>query len=983
MKQILRILLLCTMPFSLVAQTCDIPQGLEKITDRYEKGDFDTAMETCESLLTCEGLTNKQKVDLYTWQFELYRSNYREKRANEAILKAKSSWEATGEPFSFDFKLLLAESSALRSDTLVYNPLLRDVENALFNGAEKENHEALGRYYFLINYDGRDAIPNFLKALSHFEQLENPPVFQLGVTLRGLGNMNRNQGDYEKSLAYYGRERELYAKHLPEDHFYISICDFNMGNVNYETLEYQKALDHYLKVSPIWEKRYEPDHYRMKTLNEAIGDMYWELGDQNNALDYFEKATENEELVNNDSSEVTILSADSLLQKGNYADAIEYYKEAVLWREKTYGKEHTMTGACKNFVARAIRSSGKTEESLNVYQEAINIFVPQLKNTDWKANPTPDMKINSLQYLLEALTAKGELLRERYTQTKEVKYLEGALQTQEVAISVLEKIKNTHISDASKLFWTSRTRSLIESSIETALMLAEIKGDDAYLKKAFLFSERSKALLLLSSLFDQEQISFSKVPNDVTEEERNFKEQINEYRGKITNEEKRCGEVRASLLTLFKNELETLQHDYDLFQEKIKGDYPKYFHLKYDPEIVDVAKIQQELLDEETQLISYFAGEASLFVFSIKQDDISVRKINNAQNLLGEVNLLFATISKLTKVKEDPQGAYEEFASSSHKLYQQLISPELSSSPKKRLIVIPDGRLAYLPFEMLLSKPAPASRNYKSLSYLLNDHAISYNQSASIRFLSQNLEGTHSKYLGFAPSYNAPSNSELREELSNLKYNTKEVSFAKSLFGGNSWMGSDVAEEILKEQSSQAGILHLAMHGDVEDEHPLLSKLYFNPSEKEDGLLHTYEIYNLNIPSQLVILSACNTATGKLESGEGILSLERAFQYAGSKSLLSTLWTVDDAASAEITQYFLENLSTGKTKDIALQEAKLRFIQNASPEKLAPFYWSSFKLTGNTMAFSEESNYPYIWIGAAILFGIFFVIFYRRKQRKV
>jgi CHAT domain-containing protein len=144
-------------------------------------------------------------------------------------------------------------------------------------------------------------------------------------------------------------------------------------------------------------------------------------------------------------------------------------------------------------------------------------------------------------------------------------------------------------------------------------------------------------------------------------------------------------------------------------------------------------------------------------------------------------------------------------------------------------------------------------------------------------------------------------------------------------------------------------------------------------------MLYTYEIYNMSIPAQLVILSACNTATGKLERGEGILSLERAFQYAGSQALLSTLWTVDDAASAELTQNFLKNLKAGKTKDVALQEAKLSFLNLASPNKTHPFYWSSFKLTGNTAVLSEKNSSRFLLYAVGIL-GLFMGIYYFRKK---
>ena len=312
-----------------------------------------------------------------------------------------------------------------------------------------------------------------------------------------------------------------------------------------------------------------------------------------------------------------------------------------------------------------------------------------------------------------------------------------------------------------------------------------------------------------------------------------------------------------------------------------------------------------------------------------------------------------------------------------------MLGPELSKSNLKRLLIVPDGNLSYIPFESLLTiQVGQQIRDYSNLPYLLNDYAVSYSPSVSIMLASQNSNNSNHRYLGFAPNYADEVYSDVRQKLSSLQYNEPEVEFAADLFNGKSWTGSSVTEETLKSNVSNAGILHLAMHGEVEDEHPLLSKLFFNNSSENDGILHTYEIYNMTIPAQLVILSACNTAKGKWLRGEGILSLERAFQYAGSNSLVSTLWTVDDAASAKLTQAFLQNIKDGQTKDIALQQAKLQYIQNATSENLHPFYWSSFKLTGNTKPLEGSSLNNYLYFGLGMCALIFFAVVYFRKTKK-
>ncbi|NND63914.1 MAG: CHAT domain-containing protein [Flavobacteriaceae bacterium] len=967
---------------NLQAQNCNFRVELETVEILNDKGDFGAALEKSEQLLLCPEITKKQKIELYTWQFLIHRNMLKERKANEALMSARALRIEENIPPDFKFKMYLAESSALRPDTLFYNNLLSEIEDRIFDTIQVKDHLSLGRYYFLINYKGDDSYPNLIKALYHFDQLDSIPVFHKGLTLRALGNKSRDRGDFEKSKEYYARELKIYREKYPDKHFNISICNYNLGNVHYEMLEYELALQNYLLVVPIWSEIYPPEHTLMRSLNEAIGDMYWELDDFENALDFFNASVVHEQEVNNDISENTIKKADSALNDGNYNNALDYYKEALAWREKIYGKGHSLTAACQNFVGRAIRASGDTMEALKTYQDAIAKLVPEVDGTDIYSNPNTSMKIKSHQYLLESLMAKGELLKDWYSQNFEEKNLMAALETQETALEVLEAMKQGHMSEASQLFWTQRTLNLVENSIDTAVKLFELKNDKEYLEKAFIFSERSKALLLLATFDDYQNASFANVPNELIVKERELQSSITEYMGKLESEEKRCAQVRNKMLSLYNNKLDKLKGEYDLLLNTIKTAYPEFYQLKFQPEVESLEKIQEGLAEESKGLVSYFMGENLGFVFLITSEKVQIRKIENVMNLVNTVEDLIQEVHGKIRIQKSPQEQYESFVAYSKALYEDLLSSELKDGNFKKLVVVPDGILSYLPFELLLEKSVKTNeRDYKSLPYLLKSYAVSYSPSASIYSKSQ-VNGTkQDQYLGFAPTYQNGGSNSTRENLSNLQFNSSEVEFAANLFNGRSFIGSNVSEEILKANSTKAGIIHLAMHGEVEDEHPLLSKLYFNPSQKEDGILHTYEIYNMNINSQLVILSACNTASGKLERGEGILSLERAFQYAGSRSLLSTLWAVDDAASADLTQTFLVNLKEGQTKDVALQNAKINYLNTATPEKLHPFYWSSFRLTGNTFKLESKSHQKLWWAGlglAALLLGFFY---FRSKKR--
>ena len=981
MEKIVLVLLFISSLGTIYAQDCDVSLGLYEIEANYNTGAFQQGLEKIDQLLECQDISAHERIDLFTWKYQFHRFSLHGKKADAAILEVVSEYSNFNKKQPFEFEMLLAESSAWRKDTLKYHALLTRIKDSIFKPTSNEDHLNLGRYYFLINYknDG-NGLSNFATALQHFEKAKNVPVIYLGSTLRALGNLNRTQGDFDKSLSFYSREKEAYQSHFPENHFQISICNFNIGNIYYEQLAYQSALDHYLKTYAVWKDVYPLEHHRMRSLNEAIGDMYWELGQRKEALTFFNYSLADTEVVNNDDSESMVFQADSLLDTGNYNHALIYYQQAVSWREDTFGKDHVLTGACMNFVGRAQRSSGDIHASLKTYQKAIDILVEEMTESSTYENPDMDMNIQSYQYVLESLMAKGELFRTLYSETNDLTDLKTSLATFEVAVEVLEKITNNDLSEASRSFWTDKTISLIENSIEVCHELYQVDQNVVYLQKAFQFSERSKALLLLASLYDMDIDSFTDVPKDILQKEKEIKQSINHYTGNIAAEQKRCKQVRNKMLILYRDTLFSLRNEYDILIRKVQKEYPEYYGLKYAPNIASVEELQTQLLDADTRLINYFVGQQSIYVFSIGEKNISLRKIENGAGLVEKSASFFTQLSDRKAIENEPQSVFEEFCEHSSQLYTELLEPELRSISERSLIIIPDGNLSYLPFEILLkTKPQSKKRDYGSLSYLLKDFSVSYSPSASILLTSQGIERSNHAYYGFAPSYEQTPSIDDRKTLSQLEYSSTEIETGAALFGGKSWIGNDATEAILKEHSHDAGILHLAMHGLVEDEQPLLSTLFLESSPTEDGLLHTYEIYNMRVPAQLVILSACNTASGKLVRGEGIQSLERAFHFAGSSALLSTLWSVDDAASSSLSSQFLQSLKAGEPKDKALRAAKLGFLQSASPEKKHPFYWSSFKLSGDRMPLKKPFPKPLVWIVLGFV-GIGVLLYARRKK---
>jgi CHAT domain-containing protein len=192
----------------------------------------------------------------------------------------------------------------------------------------------------------------------------------------------------------------------------------------------------------------------------------------------------------------------------------------------------------------------------------------------------------------------------------------------------------------------------------------------------------------------------------------------------------------------------------------------------------------------------------------------------------------------------------------------------------------------------------------------------------------------------------------LRGEIRGLPYAVLEAEDAVDQCGGKAYLEQEATEDTYKREAHKYEIIHLAMHTLVDDIHPTFSKMIFSLSQgrTDDGMLNTYEVYNTPLKAMMVVLSSCNTGTGKLVNGEGILSLARGFLYAGSRSAVMSMWAVEDMSASAVMHSFYKNMRSGQTKSSALRNARLRFLRSADQERSHPYYWSALVIYGDDTA---------------------------------
>ena len=230
------------------------------------------------------------------------------------------------------------------------------------------------------------------------------------------------------------------------------------------------------------------------------------------------------------------------------------------------------------------------------------------------------------------------------------------------------------------------------------------------------------------------------------------------------------------------------------------------------------------------------------------------------------------------------------------------------------------------------------------------------------------------------------SNQDIRGSLIRLPWAEAEVRECSRWIRGRTYCMDAATEARFKRLAPESRIVHLATHAIVDDQNPLFSKLIFtqDTTSSEDGYLNTLELYSMDLSTDMVVLSACNTGYGKLVRGEGIMSLARGFMYAGSPSVIMSLWPVDDGATARLMSDFYSGLASGLTKDAALRRAKLNFLEDAETLKVDPFYWAGFISVGDTAPIRLNKR-PVLLFGCmasmAIFTGLLFIMKKRRKPK--
>ncbi|MBU2556428.1 MAG: CHAT domain-containing protein [Bacteroidetes bacterium] len=833
-------------------------------------------------------------------------------------------------------------------------------------------------------------------------------------------------GDMNNAYSYYKKAENIMNKHAMDDDIWWGHLQVNIGSYLQLRNDFEKALVYYLNAHQIYKRIYEPSHALNVTVANNLANIYNQLGnfekarqisaealekakspitkvqlmrglarslaglgEEDRAVFYFQQAitVSSKELGDNhfETANSHVILADFYMQHAAYRDAFEHYGFSNRIFEQIFGKGDTeladvllKQAICKVYLAEfeaALEFITAAESNLLINSSSANTDVSG-------SNSLINIRLVDVYFWW------GSLYNQWYDHQPDQENLLKSMAYFDKAAILFDQI-GLFITDESRMILNKDVRSKLYEAIVVAEKLHKITEEDEYVDKAFYYAEKSRASVLLSSIRKSEAMQLSGINDSIANREFALREDLSLIQKLIYEEQQKSFPNNFRVAFLEKRQLQLMQ-DIDQLVTFIQANYSDYNRLAFNTDVLSLPDIQQNLQANET-MIAYVLGDEEAYAIVADQDEKHLVKLISSDTILQLTDGLLKQLQ--TDFSQHSGADFMAYKHSAHNLYNALLADLIPFIHHKKLVVIPDGRLGYLPFELLIVNNGKEQGriDYRSLDYLIYDYAISYLYSATLGFdkVTEKRSG-NGKLLAMVPDY---SNFKTVKREGNQSFELSELPFAQTeseavlkKIDGTLAMGEEATKTRFLKDASAYSVLHLAMHTVIDDENPMYSRLIFQ--QIGDSLdyysLGTYELFGLRLNASMAVLSACNTGSGKLRQGEGIMSLTRGFIHSGVPSIVMTNWEVHDQTGAWLMERFYEYLSQGMEKDMAMQKAKIEFLQQANQLKAHPYFWASYVIIGDTepLSLSGSNRYMILFLSAFILVMVVVFLVFRKQSKK-
>ncbi len=823
--------------------------------------------------------------------------------------------------------------------------VLECVEKVLVRFGENEviSGKALALRAFLETYgeEYKSAKINFEKARIIFENHLPGEAIEFSDLYDKYADYCRKIGDLYNAELYSKQALNIFLMHKTIEHAHALGLLNNHANDLKNTRDLKNAVNEYKKVEDYLLKNYGPEFFRLGSIYNNLGTCYYEMHEFNQSLDYFLKAV-NIKTKSGPSWNLGI----QLIDLGFNYQALDNSEKAMGSFQKAYD---ILSGfelrSLITHKARIYNGMGWEMEKQDSLSNARRYYEKALEELNIKLNddnfPVPffSRSANTLRIMTRLANVNFRIYRKNGQRAD----LYRSFSLFQRTLGLLDEIKDNFGEPESRQVIFGQSFELFDRAIETSLELFDKTKDKHYFNLAFRAAEKSKNYLLLEVIKERKILELSMVPDSLVDVGSSLRKRASYLEEELfLNKDTVSKDIEYELFQVKKSLIEN--------QDKIHG-FIKKFDITDAPEdYIKLFLFQKS--NARKWVIEYFVGIEYIYAFVFSRDSSFVKKIPNDFSLEETIRKfrtgVFSPFSPASQEERIPrQLAAKYLVENGFLLFEKLLSP-LGELPES-LTIIPDGVLGYIPFEALLSSLPEDRLNFQTYPFLINDYIISYSYSASLlqeMVQKKNLKSGIKNVLALAPfSRQGLSGPEKKDDkyLGELPKSSEVCYSVCKLFGGDSKLGAEATKQKFLDLAPGYRILHLSTHAEANNDDGNFSFLAF-----ADTLASRYqplfvnELYHLKLNADLVSLSACETGLGELKRGEGIISLARAFAFAGTKSILTTLWKANDESSELLLDAFYREVKKGEPKDKALKAAKIQYLKNPDHKGGAshPYFWA-------------------------------------------
>lgn len=790
----------------------------------------------------------------------------------------------------------------------------------------------------------QDAINEYLHVLG---ASQNHSQYFLSKVYNNIGIDYKNSGDISTALHYYKKALKVKQKLYEPGHPSVISTQENIAGSYMWTYNFDSALLKFIDIVATMESDSRFNACKKSRSYNNLGVVYKSLHRYNEAIKSFDKSLQYISICDGQRKSQNIANtlnnlAETFLLNGELDKSLRESKRAISLISQSFDSLDIRCFLPYLCQAQTLYELGRFNQADAIYQKAG-------KSIGYNSSDFDDFtKVKNYQYFKHWIYTKIKII---YGIGKEEELSNEVIDLYRYLISFEQFLQERFAHTKSNYLYAEQSKIFYEELIAILVSQNPVENID----EIYRLMSRLKYSKIFQGLNNTMDSLYYGVPVKILNDLEITQDSLHAL---SQNQHK---DIVSTMYSIFELRVDSIM-------SVLREEYPEYVNMRYGYDHVPTDSLVSWSGQNGTSIVEYFYGDSAVYAILIDNGSPTIYELCKPVQLDKDVQMWLALL-------HNPSSNHKQLDSISNRIYNSILSPFISKISNQSLVIVPDDILGYCPFEALVT-------DQNNRKYLFERYAIRYEYNSTLLIRNNQKQNYQYSLLAVAPEFSegnvtnkliASRSGELEDKsYSPLKYNVSEATKLVDMFGGILLTDEEATKKSVYEWSEQSKIIHIASHAraTVED----MNTYIVLHGENEGEWLLQNDILNHHFPCEMVVLSACNTGSGRMLKGEGVNSLSMSFRYAGAHSVFSTLWNANDKSTEVIMENFYNYLNEGLAKHDALRLAKIDYIKNNPHLGSHPYYWAGMVGFGDMTILELNASGKYTWYLYALVIFLVFVI---------